>query len=312
MSLAITGSFLEIEHPNRAERVLTHEALCAFSATDWAAKVREYDAMGLDTIVLLSTALRSQAYFPFDGFAFPPYLSCADPIEAILSAADGTGQQVYLGVGYYGSNDSVGNTTDPAVIATALRAMEQLLARYGHHTSFVGWYVSDEWCLWDYFDERFIQYINTICREARTLGAARRVIVAPFGTHCLQADDAFAAQLERIEADAIAYQDEVGVQKMPLDRLASRFEALAKVHEKAARSALWVDTEIFSFAGDVYRSALLPADFNRVRAQLEAVTPYVEKAIVYTAQGLMEPPDSAAPLGGEAAHTLYRDYQAWL
>lgn len=312
MSLAITGSFLEIEHPNRAERVLTHDALCAFTAADWAQKVREYRAMGVDTLVLLSTALRGQAYFPLDGFPFPSHLTCRNPIEAILAAADETGQQVYLGVGYYGSNDSVGNTTDPAVIATALRAMESLFARYGHHASFIGWYVSDEWCLWDHFDERFITYINTVCRQAKSLCASHRVILAPFGTYCLQADDVFAAQLERIEADAIAYQDEVGVQRLTPDRLGARFEALAASHAKAARSKLWVDTEIFTFAGEVYRSALLPAPFERVKAQLEAVSPYVEKAIVYTAQGLMEPKDSKVPLGNADAHTLWHGYQAWL
>ncbi len=311
MSLPISGSFIEIEHPNRAERVRTHEALCAFTAASWRGKVRDMHTLGMDTLVLLSTALRAQAYFPFDGFSFPPYLACSDPIEAILSEADRLSMHVYVGVGYYGSGDSVGNTTDPAVIATALRAMETLFGRYGAHPSFVGWYISDEWCLWDHFDERFIRYINTVCEEASRLCATHRVIVAPFGTHCLQADDTFASQLSRIRADAIAYQDEIGVRKMPPDALAARFEALRRVHERAARAALWADTEIFTFEGDVYRSPLRPAPWERVKAQLEAVAPYADKIIAYTAQGLMEPPDAHAPLGGDDARALARDYLAW-
>jgi len=307
----VTGSFLEIEHPNRAERIHTHEALCAFTADAWQSKVRELHALGMDTLVLLSTALRGQAFFPFDGFPFPDYLSCADPIGAILTAADSTGQQVYLGVGYYGTNDSVGNTTDPHVIRTALLAMERLFALYGHHPSFVGWYVSDEWCLWDHFDERFIRYINTVSRHAKSLCAAHRTILAPFGTYCLQADDVFASQLERIDADAIAYQDEVGVRRLTPEALAARFEALHKVHRQAGRASLWADTEIFDFEGDPYKSALIPAPFSRVRAQIEAVSPFVEKILVYTAQGLLESPGSAAPLGGKEAHTLYTVYEAW-
>ncbi len=289
----ITGTFIEIEHPNRAERVITHDALCAFSAADWDALVRDMHMLGMDTLVLLSTALRGVSYFPFEGFARPTHLACDTAVEAILAAADKTGQAVYVGVGFYGMADSVSHSTDPAVIKTALRAMETLVSLYGHHPSFVGWYIADEWCIWDHFDERFITYINTICAEAKRLCPTHRVIVAPFGTHCLQADDILASQIARIDADAIAYQDELGVKKMPLAQLAERFEALARVHEKAGRASLWVDTEIFTFAGDVYRSALLPAPFERVKAQLEAVSPYVEKVIAYTCQGLMTVPDTA-------------------
>ena len=308
----LTGSFIEIEHPNRAERVITHDALCAFSAADWRALVRDMHTLGMDTLVLLSTALRGAAYFPFEGFARPPHLACDNAIEAILDEAELLGQAVYLGVGFYGDSDSVANSTDPAIVATALRAMEQLVTLYGHHRSFAGWYIADEWCIWEHFDERFITYINTVCTEAKRLNPSHRVIVAPFGTHCLQADDTLTAQIARIDADAIAYQDELGVKKMPLEQLASRFEALARAHEKAGRSSLWVDTEIFTFAGDVYRSALLPAPFERVKAQLEAVSPYVEKVIAYTCQGMMTAPDTAA-LGDYAnrVNTLRNDYLQW-
>ncbi len=308
----ITGSFIEIEHPNRAERVITHDALCAFSASDWRALVRDMHTLGMDTLVLLSTALRGVAYFPFEGFERPSHLACDNAIEAILSEADALGQTMYIGVGFYGTADSVGNATDPSVISTALRAMETLYSLYGHHRSFAGWYIADEWCIWEHFDERFITYINTICTEAKRLNPTHRVIVAPFGTHCLHADDTLASQIARIDADAIAYQDELGVKKMPLEKLASRFESLARVHEKAGRSSLWVDTEIFTFSGEVYRSALLPAPFERVKAQLEAVSSYVEKVIAYTCQGMMTKPDTA-DLGDYAssAFALREEYTRW-
>lgn len=306
MAKRITGSFIEFEHPNRAERVLTHDTQIGFSAAQWQTLVTDMAEMGMDTLILLSTALRGNAYFPFEGFPYPPHFACPDVMNALLSAADQTGQRVFLGVGFYGNADSVTHSTDPAVVSVALKAMETLYALYGHHACVEGWYIADEWCIWDHFDERFIEYINTVSAQSRRLDPKLKVMVAPFGTHCLQADDVFAEQLTRIDADIIAYQDEIGVKKMPLEKLAERFAALRAAHDKAGRSTLWVDTEIFDFAGDVYRSALIPASIERINAQLEAVSPFVDKIIAYTVQGIVSRPHSIASLGGNAAEALYR------
>ena len=308
----ISGSFIEIEHPNRAERVYTHERLSAFTERAWRAKVRELHGLGIDTLVLLSTALRGQAYFPLDGFSFPDHIVCKNVLEVLLDEADKTEQAMYVGVGFYGTSDSVANSTDPAIVSVAMQAMDTLWKLYGHHPSFVGWYIADEWCLWEHFDERFITYINTVCAKAKELSPTAKVIVAPFGTHCTQIDDVLIEQLTRIEADAIAYQDEVGVKKLGVGQIAARYEALARAHEKAGRSKLWVDTEIFTFEGDVYRSALVPAPFERIKAQLEAVSPFVEKVIAYTCPGIMSAPDSKAPLGPAGSEQLYCEYKAWV
>lgn len=285
----ITASFIEIEHPNRAERVLTHDTLCAFTDTDWRQLLRDMHTSGIDTAILLATALRGDSYFPFDGFKTPAHLACPHPIETLLAEADRLGITMMLGVGFYGTSDSVTNSTDPAIVQTALCAMDALFALYGHHRAFGGWYIADEWCIWDHFDERFIAYINTVTDKARSLCPVHRVIVAPFGTHCLKADDILQEQLTRIKADVIAYQDEIGVKKMPMEELSARFAALRRVHDAANGPALWVDTEVFTFAGDVYRSALLPAPPERIKAQLEAVSPYVDKVLIYTYQGMMKP-----------------------
>ncbi len=309
----ITGTFFEFEHPNRSERVHTHALQCAFSEAQWRAKVRETQALGIDTLVLLATAYQHHAYFPFEGYPYPPHLACDNVLDVLLDEADRTKQRVFLGVGFYGTNDSVGNSTDPAIVATALRAMESLYARYGHHACLEGWYIADEWCIWEHFDERFITYINTITAQSRMLDKHLKVMLAPFGTHCLKADDVFIEQLSRIDADIIAYQDEIGVRKMNLDDLAFRFEALQKAHQKAARAALWADVEIFSFEGDVYRSALTSAPLERINAQMAALSPYVDKIIVYTMQGIMTAPDSIAAYGGNGeAERLYADYARFI
>jgi hypothetical protein len=78
-----------------------------------------------------------------------------------------------------------------------------------------------------------------------------------------------------------------------------------------AQRALWADVEIFTFAGEVYRSALVPAPFARVEQQLTAISPFVDKILIYQYQGLMNPPasDLRRPRGFRpTAH----DYRRWL
>ncbi|MBE6763327.1 MAG: DUF4434 domain-containing protein [Ruminococcaceae bacterium] len=312
----ITGTFFEFEHGGEPEGKYYNHVMRAFTEDQWRAQVRETAEIGMDTLIILATAMPNptRAYFPFDEMPYAEKIECKNALEAVMDEADKTGQEVYMAVGMYGTTDTVGNTTDPVIIETALRAMNRLYELYGHHKSFVGWYISDEWCIWDHFDERFISYINKISAHARTLGDNNRVILAPFGTYCLQADDVFAEQLTRLDCYAIAYQDEVGVQRMKMEELAWRYEKLAAAHEKAGRSKLWVDMEVFCFdEGNVYSSALCPAPWERIAEQLKAHSPYVEKVVIYSYQGLMTKPGSVARLGyPERAEQLYTDYVNWL
>ena len=75
---------------------------------------------------------------------------------------------------------------------------------------------------------------------------------------------------------------------------------------------LWADVEIFEFEGAVYKSALLPAPFARVQRQLEAVSPYVDRILVYQALGMTNAPNSPVLAGHEDSTALYADYARWL
>ena len=306
----ITGTFFEIEHGGQAEGKYYNDAMRAFTEEQWRAKVRETAEIGIDTLILQATASHdpARAYFPFDEIPFAQKIQCKNAIEILLDEADKTGQDFYIGVGQYGTVDTVGNSTDPVIVAKALRAMDRLFELYGHHKSFVGWYVVDEWCIWDHFDERFITYINTVTAQSRALDPRLKVLVAPFGTHCLQADDVFVEQLSRIDADIIAYQDEVGVKKLDVEHVAERFELLRRAHDRAGRAKLWVDLESFTFEGDVYRSPLIPAPIDRIEKQVDALAPLVDKIIMYTYQGVFQAPDSIARCGHPDAEKLHRQY----
>jgi hypothetical protein len=114
--------------------------------------------------------------------------------------------------------------------------------------------------------------------------------------------------------DIIAYQDEVGCLRMDAAKSAACYERLRRAHDRVPQRALWADVEVFGWEGPANKqtSPLIPAPFDRVRAQLEAVSPFVDKVLIYQFQGLMNRPGSRAFAGHPDSGQLYRDYVAWL
>ena len=87
---------------------------------------------------------------------------------------------------------------------------------------------------------------------------------------------------------------------------------LKKAHDKANRSKLWADVEVFTFEGDVYKSALLPANIERLKKQLEAVSPYVEEILIFEYQGMFNKPGTIAFCGHPDSIEYYKDYKKLL
>ena len=307
----ISGSWFEFQHHATYEGVDWNPACIRFSIQQWDAKVKEIADVGMEYLVLMCTALYYRAFFPTR--IFPPWkLACPDPLEAVLTAADKYGVKFFLGGGFYGDWQSDKIITDPEAAKKRLEAIEEVTKLYSHHRSFYGWYWPNEAFINPYYSEEFIQYVNTCSRLARQLMPQARLMIAPYGTRVAVADDKYVRQLASLDVDIIAYQDEVGVRKSKVEETPAFYEGLKKAHDRAQRAAIWADVEIFEFERDVYASALMPASFARVRRQLEAVSPFVEKILVYQYQGMMNKPGSAAFAGCPQSTTLYTAYANWL
>ena len=310
----ITGTWFEFTHHSTAEGVYWNSTVRAFSHEQWRQKVREIAAAGMKYIVLMATALvdsqRQEAYFPTDIYPFARDFACADPIEALLSEADAQNIHVFLSTGFYGIwEQPMVNMTSPEVTRRGFRAMEQLWALYGHHRSFYGWYFPDETCIEGSFHPDFMDYCNRYSAFARSLDSRFKMLIAPYGTNMLCADDHYVRQLDALDVDIIAYQDEVGVQKSTTEQTGAYYAALRRAHDRSGRSALWADMELFEFEGSVYRSALIPADFTRVQRQLEAISEHVDEILCYQYLGLMNQPGTTAFCGHPDSTRLLCDYQ---
>jgi hypothetical protein len=259
----------------------------------------------------MSTAVYYRTFF--ETTIYPKWqLACPDPLEAVLSAADKHKIKFFIGVGFYGDWRSDKNIVDPVSNKYRLQSLDELAARYGHHPSFHGWYWPDEAEISPYYTPEFLTYVNTLSKEARRLKPYAPIMIAPYGTRIAKPDDEYVRQLDAMDVDIVAYQDEVGVRKSKTTETSAFYEGLRKAHDRSQKAKIWADVEIFEFQGDVYNSALMPAPIERVVRQLEAVSPWVDKILVYQYLGMMNQPGTTAFAGSPASTKLYTDYQNWL
>ena len=301
----IEGSWFEFQHISIVEGTPWNPTLEKFTAAHWEAKVKELAEAGLLDLVLVNVAGHGKTYYPSS--LLPQHkLGCEDPLEAVLAAADKFGVRFFVSNDFFGDwAQAVPMMKDPEVHKLRLKAMDELVEKYGWHRSFHGWYYPNEIGIQGHFTDFFITYVNACSAAAHRLTPRAKTLIAPYGTRNVRADERFVGQLEELDVDFVAYQDEVGVEKTRVEESAAFYERLRDLHKKAGRSRLWADVEVFRFAGQVYKSALLPAPAERVIRQLEAVSPYVEKILIFEYPGLINSPGSHAAAGADGSVELY-------
>lgn len=306
----IIGSWFEFQHHATYEGVDWNPALMRFAAADWQAKIEEIAEVGLQYLVLMATALYSRSFY--DSANYPKWqMGCSDPLEAVLAAADRCHIKFFIGAGFYGDWTSFTVIDDPVAEKQRLASLGELAERYGHHESFYGWYWPDEAEVHPYFSKDFLHYVGLLSAEARRLKPKAPILIAPYGTNMAACDDDYVRQLDQLDVDIVAYQDEVGARKSTPNQTPGFYERLRKAHDRAQKAKLWADMEIFQFEGATYNSALVPAPFNRVRQQIEAVTPFVDQILVYQYLGMMNKPGSKVMAGNADSVKLYTDYRNW-
>lgn len=301
----VEGSWFEFRHHNAAEGKYWDSTLSGFSCDQWDRKIREMAEAGIKYLVLLGIALDGKAFYPSTHLPQHAF-GCQDPLETVLSAADRYGIRFFIGNDFFGDWTKVGlMMQDSAIHALRVKAMQEVAEKYGRHKSFYGWYFPNETAVDGYFRDFFISYVNACSGAAARLTPTAKTLIAPYGTRLVKPDDRYVKQLDQLNVDFIAYQDEVGVDKTRVEESAGFFRNLSRAHEKAGRARLWADVEIFAFEGEIYKSALVPAPPERVIAQLEAVSPYVDKIFIYQYIGLVNKPGTDVFAGHPDSGRLY-------
>ncbi len=312
----ITGTFFSFHHHNLKEGVHWNPVVANFTDAQWEAQIDEMAELGMKYIVTMFSAIyyedKQWAYFDCD-FLPKADIACKDPMGLLLRKCEEHGMKVFVSCGFYGQwDDTMNNMTSPEVQARAFKAMKQIYDQYGKSEAFYGWYLPDETGIYPYYTEEFIKYVNEYTAYGKSIDPNLKVIIAPYGTNSLKADDYFVEQLKRLDCDIIAYQDEIGVQKAKPEETRAYFKALREAHDKAGKSKLWADMEVFEFEGQVYHSALYAAEFDRIKTQLESISDYVDEVLIFQYQGMFNKPGSIAYCGRSESIKLYEDYKNWL
>ncbi len=301
----IEGSWFEFQHHSFDETKYWNADLLKFTAEQWEDKIREIAETGMRYLVLLDVAAYDKAFYPSK--LLPQFeMGCDDPLETVLAAADKYGIKFFVSNDYFGNwRNTLEMMTDKNVAALRKKGIAEVAEKYGHHESFYGWYYPNETGIHGHYEDIFINYVNDCSKDIAEITPKAKRLIAPYGTRNISFDDKYVRQLDELDVDFIAYQDEVGVEKTAVEESGPIFEQLAKMHKKSGRSELWADVEVFQFSGQVYRSEAVSASTERVVKQLEAVAPFVKKILIYQYIGLVNKPDSQSFAGRPQSSQLY-------
>ena len=232
----IKGSWISIWWDDR-RHFYWNDACLNYTAKQWELAVREVAEIGMEYLVLLAIGKGSKAFY--DTPLLPKLkMACDDPIEALLTAADKYRVKFFLSSDWFGPWDYQ-CLRDPARVRARFQMMGEIARQYGHHRSFYGWYWPNEAALGPYFTDDFIAYVNACSREARQLMPKAKTLIAPYGTNKAVCDDRFVRQLEQLDVDIVAYQDEVGCLRMnPAQSAVAYREAAPRARPRAPARAL--------------------------------------------------------------------------
>eukprot|EP01043_Picozoa_sp_COSAG02_P048181 COSAG02_NODE_4708_length_5066_cov_9.251307_3_plen_662_part_00 len=317
----IRGSFLDIQYDGRLK--YANEVTLELSCAAWAGKVEEMASFGLEFLIFqavhddrFGAYYNSSVHSRWAG-------ACPDAVGVIMRAAAEHGMKVWLSCEY--TKTDADGVSDPELMQGRYTIMKELVAGgYTELPSFHGWYFSSEAYLTDTtppheeanlpapaptppagcracFPDTFMIYINTMSNWSKTLTPAARKFVSPYGTWTATHSPAFIKQLQQLDVDVVAYQDEVGCvrNELPVELSRAAFRNLAVAHSSPGTPALWANVESFTWEGvpNFASSALIPAPFPRILAQLDAVTPFVENIITFTVEAIYQPPATAEAVG---------------
>lgn len=316
----IDGAWCGFYHWSEEEGRRWNRDLREFTAEDWRGMVHDMHQLGMNVIVLQElfrnqeyygkhkipeTGYRGRAFYPSQLYPGRMPIACADPVEAVMAAADELSMAVLPGIGMYAWFDFT-----PESLAWHCRAAEEIFARYGHHRSFYGFYISEEvfgdlnyGVNGEDTEENIIEFFRRFRQFRNRIAPALPVMLAPNCFYIPRARKGW-ERLAR-ELDIIC---PFAFNRMNPDDL-SGVDAAALLQKIADENGahLWMDMEAFNISKDL---TLLVRDIHSLTEELQTFRSF-EKILCYQYPGLFSAPDARLQPGGPETVELYRAYQTY-
>lgn len=290
--LPITGTFIdEITHDIPSQN---------WDADDWRKEFALYKQIGIDTVVIIRSGYRNKCIFPAK--SIPDLMPVYEDVgEILFSLADEYGLKVFLGT--YDSGHYWWRRTWWKEVDLNRAFLDEAYARYHHHPSFAGWYLTHETGKDDAHIVKLFNHIGGHCKQL----SKKPTLISPYpqgakqmGENAFTLDESL-EHWDRIFAetegsfDICAFQDgQVHYQELP--------DFIQGIGELGKRHGITIWSNVETFDRDM-PIKFPPADWRYLRYKMEAASSVVEKIITFEFPHFMSP-HSCYP----AAHNLYRRY----
>lgn len=313
----LAGAWVDLYHHDEAEGKPFNAELAQMTAVQWRELVRAMHAADQNILVITmmfhnfvhrgqhhmeTDGYHGRAYYPSQLYPGRMPIATQDPLEIILSEADRLGMQVLPGVGLYAFFDF-----SPSSLTWHKQVAAELWARYGHHPSFYGWYVSEEQDggLGSVEERReIVDFFRQFTPYVRGLAPDKPVMLAINSFHFRGAEDTYRQLLPHLDILC-----PFGFHRMPAaDLTGEQAAALMQSLCDEAHTHLWLDLESFVFGNN---SELHPRPIEGLVRELTRFGGF-EKTLHYQFPGLMSSPAMSRQPGGPGSVKLYLDYKKHL
>lgn len=291
-TLRITGTFLdEITHDIPSQN---------WGPEEWRREFALYSRIGIDTVILIRAGYQNKCVFAAKSVPdlLPVY---EDLAEVFFSLADEFGLKLFFGL--FDSGWHWMRRTWWKEVELNKPFVDEVVARYGHHPSFAGWYLCHETGKNDAHIIELFNHLGRHCKATKDLP----VLISPYpqgakqlGAAAFTLDESF-DHWDRIFSetrgafDVCAFQDgQVHYQELP-----AFVQGIGELGRKHGIT-IWSNLETFDRDMPI---KFPPADWRYLRFKMEAASRVAEKIITFEFPHFVSP-HSCYP----AAHNLFRRY----
>lgn len=306
--MRITGTFLdEISHD------IPHQN---WGPQEWEADFRHMQSMGIDTVILIRGGYRRFLTWPSAYLMQHKgcYRPSQDLVELFLTLASKFGMTFYFGLYDSGEYWDTGDMTREIDVNRFV--IDEIWQRYGHHSSFGGWYLSMEISR---KTKGAIESFSALGQQCKDVSGGLPTLISPWidgkkavmaanaGLYKEQAVSVREHEEEWLEifsgihqiVDAVAFQDG----HIDFHELDDFFAVNKRMADKFGM-ACWTNAESFDRDMPI---KFLPIKFDKLRMKLEAAgRAGYDKAITFEFSHFMSPQSAYT----QAAH-LYNRYSEW-
>lgn len=306
--LKISGTFLDeishdIPHQNWGEK-------------EWDQDFAHMKAIGIDTVILIRSGYRKFITYPSEYLmkTFGCYKPSVDLVEMYLRLADKYEMKFYFGLYDSGKYWDTGDMNWE--IDSNKYVIDEVWNKYGNHTSFQGWYLSQEISR---ATKGAISAFGSLGKQCKEVSGGLPTLISPWidGKKAVAAasgtlSKAQAVSVEEHEkewseifdgikgsVDACAFQDG----HIDYDELDAFFSVNKKMADKYGIEC-WTNAESFDRDMPI---KFLPIKFDKLRMKLEAASRQnFDKAITFEFSHFMSPQSTYLQAGN--LYNRYREY----